>query len=77
LPILGPKTNPTNLLRLLVDEHDFAWEDGWEVTRNTFAYTNHTLLLEALAGPSLSECSAAGEGKQVRWVSPPRLLRGQ
>ena len=48
-----PSIAVAELMRLLVDEHLLGWEEAWDVTQRTLAYTNHTLLPEALETWSL------------------------
>ncbi|MBV9461145.1 MAG: glycogen/starch/alpha-glucan phosphorylase [Bradyrhizobium sp.] len=43
-----PSLAVTELMRILVDLHNYRWDEAWKITVETLSYTNHTLLPEAL-----------------------------
>ena len=45
-------THPTlcipELMRILLDEEGFSWDEAWDITTRVMSYTNHTILAEAV-----------------------------
>ena len=43
-----PTVTVAEFMRILLDDYDLSWDEAWEITNKTCAYTNHTIMSEAL-----------------------------
>jgi starch phosphorylase len=73
-----PSLAVTELMRILVDLHNFRWDEAWQITVATLSYTNHTLLPEALETWPVAAVRAAAAAPSARssTASMSRIWRG-